>query len=251
MKITVILSAIALFAGCSDVASKNNTSANNTSSNNESNEPNNEPNNESNTTNNVSECEGPSPECGVCAAPDCVDGVWTCLDTPCDPNSLTNNDPQPECVTTGESSLAGAEIVFMGDRCSWTLEEVAAGVEIPYVITISEEQQITPESQQNGCDEPGPSGLRQQERIFGMDQSYCICDVGLCGPGPVVVDLVPGEYEFAVQWDGVNWIGPSDFGNPKGEPFPPGEYTVQVRAVGTAHDVPYEVTANMQIWLTE
>jgi len=27
---------------------------------------------------------------------------------------------------------------------------------------------------------------------------------------------------------GVNWTGPSDTGNPKGAPFPPGDYTLTV-----------------------
>lgn len=246
MKSAITVGLALLLAGCSDVPSKNNVSDANNNANNVSNTS----NNTANVSNSVSECDGSPPGCGVCAAPSCDDGVWTCLDTPCAPNSLTNNVPIG-CGVTSESSLAGVSIEFTAERCSWTLDEVAGGITIPYVISITEEQEIMPQSQQNGCDEPGVSGMRQQETVFGGDQSWCICDVGLCNGEPLMVDLVAGDYDFAVSWDGVNWTGPSDFGNPKGEPFPPGEYTVQVRALGTAGDMEYEVSAQMQILLTE
>jgi len=40
--------------------------------------------------------------------------------------------------------------------------------------------------------------------------------------------LRKGTYARTFTWDGVNWTGPSDTGNPKGAPFPPGDYTLTV-----------------------
>ena len=39
-----------------------------------------------------------------------------------------------------------------------------------------------------------------------------------------------GTYPRTFTWDGVNWRGPSDTGNPKGPPFPPGDYTLTIAA---------------------
>ena len=193
--------------------------------------------------NNNTDCgREPSPDCG-CEGVDasCVAGEWVCPDVEC-----------PTCETSGASDLAGVAIEFPAQRCLWTLEEAAAGIEIPYVVAIDEPHTVMPQSQQNGCDEPGPSGLAPFGRITGMDQSYCLCDVGLCdGSAFVEQTLTPDDYEFSMSWDGVNWTGPSDFGNPKGDPFPPGNYRVEVRALGTVDGEPYEVTGSMAFTLVE
>jgi hypothetical protein len=139
---------------------------------------------------------------------------------------------------------------FPVERCIWTLEEAAEGIEIPYAVAIEERHEVTPTSQ-NGCDEPGESGLAPFPRIEGNDQNYCLCDVGLCPNDPQTVDLVEGVTQFTLQWDGNNWNGPSDTGNPEGEPFPPGEYTVEVSAVGMEGDTPYEVVGTLNITLVD
>lgn len=225
--------------------------------------------------NNQDGCTDPAPGCGVCEAPSCEDGTWVCLGTPC-PNPGCA-DPEPDCATecpaaggvancvernwectcdeacapVSSSTLTGVWIDIDPGRCQWTLAEAAAGIAIGYTVHVTQEHEIVPTSQQNGCDEPGPSGLRQQESVRGDDQLYCICDVGLCQDEPITVALVPGDYTFAMAWDGVNWTGPSDFGNPRGEPFPPGEYEVQVRATGTVGEQVYEVLATLPITLVE
>lgn len=267
-----ILSAliISILVGCGTPPGK----SENGSPNGDPNNVNDEPNNDVNSQNG---CDGPAPGCGVCEAPVCEDGGWKCLGTPCvnpgcqEPapgcgvceapvcedstwRCVAQNGPDcesPQCAPNSTSTLNGVSIEFAADRCTWTLAEAAAGIEIPYTIRIVEEQTIMPTSQQNGCDVPGPSGLRQQERVHGGDHLYCLCDVGLCMADNISVSLVPGDYEFAVVWDGVNWTGPSDFGNPKGEPFPPGIYNVEVRAIGTVDGDEYEVTGVLPLSLVE
>lgn len=44
-------------------------------------------------------------------------------------------------------------------------------------------------------------------------------------PGGGVV-LAPGRYEGTFDWPGRQWDGPSDTGNPLGDPFPAGDYAV-------------------------
>jgi hypothetical protein len=68
------------------------------------------------------------------------------------------------------------------------------------------------------------------------------------------VDLVAGVYEASFEWDGREWFGPSDTGNPKGDPFPPGTCQVRVSASGTYRDeggaeVPWEATATTSVHL--
>ena len=44
--------------------------------------------------------------------------MWSCLATPC--------PPPGDCNPISESTLAGVSIEFIGERCAWSLEEVAA-----------------------------------------------------------------------------------------------------------------------------
>ena len=58
---------------------------------------------------------------------------------------------------------------------------------------------------------------------------------------------------MSFEWDGRNWTGPSDFDNPKGDPFPPGSYTLTVRIVGkietTDGKKPYDVANSVEVKL--
>jgi hypothetical protein len=189
--------------------------------------------------------EGPVTEEGCTCA--CVDGAVSC----------TTDEPT-DCVVDGGSELSGVSIAISDDDCVFTLAEAQAGLSIPYVVTVAEPvAAVSPSAQDDGgCDDPGPSGLIVFERLSGGEQSYCLCDVGLCFVEDHTTDLVPGTWEHSFEWDGVNWFGPSDFGNPKGEPFPPGTYTLKVSAKGTfllGGDavVPYEVWSTLQITLVE
>jgi len=93
----------------------------------------------------------------------------------------------------------------------------------------------------------GPSGLHPREQISGKGQLYCLMDFGLAPPPKgTVKSLNKGTYAHIFNWDGRNWTGPSDFGNPKGKPFPAGAYDVTVTihgylVVGNAK-MPYEMS---------
>jgi hypothetical protein len=64
-----------------------------------------------------------------------------------------------------------------------------------------------------------------------------------------------GTYGLSFEWDGRNWTGPSDYGHPKGTPFPPGGYTLLVRLAGRVKtpsgEEPYEIKQSVQVTLTE
>ncbi len=156
----------------------------------------------------------------------------------------------PACDGAGSSNLEGVCIVFPPQQDSFTLAEAKAGVVFKYeVLVLADLANITTEPI-NICDQPGPGGLFVGERVEGNDQSYCLCDQGKC-PNPVVPPFVlkAGSYPDSLPWDGVNWNGPSDFNNPKGPPFPPGMYTVKIRAIGQHDGQPFEVTGELPITL--
>ncbi len=135
-------------------------------------------------------------------------------------------------AATGSSSLPGVSLDLTGNRCSYTLAEVAAGVEFVYRVVVDGDlagvQMLS-----TGCNVPGSSGLIVQENIGGGGQNYCVCDRGKCGATSYESNLVAGTYEARFAWEGVNWYGPSDTGNPYGPPFPPGTYQFTVTATGT------------------
>src|SRR6185503_6625777 len=103
---------------------------------------------------------------------------------------------------------------------------------------------------QTTCGTPGPSGLYTFEKLSGDGQSYCLCDGGKCAPPTnVPITLKAGTYPSSFTWDGKNWSGPSDFGNPKGPPFPAGSYTLDVSATGTSAGTAFNVFVNLPITL--
>jgi len=133
-------------------------------------------------------------------------------------------------------TLPGVHLEFTSTKCVFTLAEAAAGIQIDYRIIVDEDiLTVVPKPQDDGgCGQPGPSGLIVFEDLSrsGSSDRYCLCDVGLCPAGGTPVTLKAGTYESSFLWDGRNWTGPSDFGNPKGEPFPPGEATLVLSARG-------------------
>lgn len=120
-------------------------------------------------------------------------------------------------------------------RCEFSLAELSSGVSLDYTVLIeSSDVEVWSEPLDAGqCARPDESGLALQERVQGNGQSWCVCDEGRCmGSEPEFRPLDPGTYAGAIEWDGRNWFGPSDFGNPPGDPFPPGDYLFVVRAAG-------------------
>ena len=68
---------------------------------------------------------------------------------------------------------------------------------------------------------------------------------------PQTKTLNTGVTTSSYDWAGLNWSGPSDTGNPPGEPFPAGQYTFEVRAIGESEGSEYEVYGRLTIELTE
>jgi hypothetical protein len=166
----------------------------------------------------------------------------------------TDSSHSSGCAVTGASSLPGVSIAFrMPVTCTFTAAQALAGIAIPYDVVVTNDVAgviLTPRDA-GGCGVPGNSGLIVFEQLAGNAQSYCLCDTGLCGPSSLPpVTLHPGSYAGAFSWDGKNWNGPSDTGNPKGAPFPPGTYTLSVRATGTSGGSIFVVSATLAIRLT-
>ncbi len=104
------------------------------------------------------------------------------------------------------------------------------------------------------CGQPSALGLILFERLSGGGQNHCLCDTGMCmPPSKTGKTIKAGEQPGTFKWDGVNWTGPSDFGNPKGKAFPVGSYTLAVSAKGMigsgAVSTPFEVLGTMVITL--
>lgn len=141
-----------------------------------------------------------------------------------------------ECTPGSAATDFGLSIAIDLERCVFSQAELRGGVELPYEVLIraSDAQVWSRPLDAGGCATPGDSGIAIQERVQGGDESWCICDEGLCmAPEPTFSLLTPGTYADSIEWDGRNWFGPSDFGNPPGEAFPPGEYLFVVRGAGT------------------
>jgi hypothetical protein len=148
------------------------------------------------------------------------------------------------------------QIEFPKDGYSFTLAEAAKGVQLPYKIVVGQDYEgVIPLPNPPSYHEPaGPSGLHPREQIAGDKQLYCLVDFGLGAPPKEVVKaLKKGTYSHSFEWDGRNWTGPSDFGNPKGKPFPAGTYEVTVtlrgKVVTEKGTVPYEISRKTKLVL--
>jgi hypothetical protein len=195
-------------------------------------------------------CVTADEKAAICAGPDAL--RFQCDN---DANAIAPDTmPFGGCAVTGESSLPGVSIAFrMPVNCTFTVAQALAGIAIPYDVVVTNDVAgviLTPQNA-GGCGLPGNSGLIVFEQLAGNGQSYCLCDTGLCGPASLPpVTLRAGSYAGAFSWDGKNWNGPSDTGNPKGAPFPPGTYTLTVRATGTGGGSTFVVSATLAIRLT-
>ncbi|TNE46495.1 MAG: hypothetical protein EP343_23090 [Deltaproteobacteria bacterium] len=183
------------------------------------------------------------------------------------PQESSNTEVVPEqtsltdCKMTHSSDLSGVSIDMTSTRCRFTLAEIAQGQKLSYLVKIGATQVkgLTFYSKQQdggGCQQPGSSGLRVFYRIQGGGQNYCICDTGLCQGNSDFVSLQGGEFAEAFDWDGKNWNGPSDTGNPKGAAFPAGTYTLTLKIVGNwkaspdGPETPFTVMATKELVLS-
>lgn len=125
-------------------------------------------------------------------------------------------------------------ISFPVEEYRFSLAEVAAGVPLKYQIEVAKDFTGTAASlDTGGAMGARESGLAPFYRLHGNGQSYSLQDIGLgAEPNYSSHPISQGRYEFEFTWDGTNWTGPSDTDQPKGLPFPPGGYVLQVRVAG-------------------
>jgi hypothetical protein len=186
-----------------------------------------------------------APAAGSCATTGCCAGS-TCTAGVCVADLVAG------CKPTATSDLAGVSLALTTTDCEYTLAEADAGITFAWeVITAAPVAEVASTPQDAGrCDQADASGLMVFPRVSGGAESWCICDSGLCeGPDGSTVTLPAGTVAGSFDWDGVNWIGPSDTGNPKGAKFPAGVYTVSLSAKGTAAGTPFEVRLEVPITL--
>ena len=163
------------------------------------------------------------------------------------------------CEPDTASTSFGVSLTIDLERCEFTLAELRAGVTLEYEIEIrpSLTEVYSRPLDAGHCMRPGDSGLNTLERVFGGDESWCVCDEGLCmGSEPEFARLPSGNYTESITWDGRNWFGPSDFGNPPGDPFPPGDYRFSVQAAGQymsaeGRTLEWDITAAVPIRVVE
>lgn len=165
----------------------------------------------------------------------------------------------PETCEVGIAETGfGVRLVVELERCAFTAAELEGGVPLTYRVEVDSDTPVWSRPlDAGGCDQPDASGLRVLERVTGGDQNWCICDSGLCmAPEPQFSVLDPGVFPAEIVWDGRNWSGPSDTGNPPGPPFPPGEYRFAVRAAGQYEDpsgvlLEWDITATAPVRVLE
>ncbi len=165
--------------------------------------------------------------------------------------------PKRPCAATVQSSLNGVSIVVTAAVCEFTLAEARAGISIPYEVQVTEPIEVKPAPQDaGGCGQPNAAGLIVFERLEGRGLIYDELDTGDCAerdrPWATVAPVV---HRAAFTWDGRAWRGASDAFLPKGEAFPPGTYTLTLKAIGTRRqgqsEGPFEVETSVPVILSE
>jgi hypothetical protein len=170
---------------------------------------------------------------------------------------LTITCKQP---TTGIQSQGDinkiVSISFPKSLYTFTLAQVADTIAVPYQIQISNALSSIYAVAQATCVEPDSTGLIFLEELYGNGQTYCKCDNGFCfyAQYGYLRNLSPRNHQRRFVWQGRNWYGFSDTGNPLGAPFPAGVYTLRVSANGHHKvdnaDVNFRIADSVQIVLT-
>lgn len=163
------------------------------------------------------------------------------------------------CDPTVTSDLPGVSLELDSTDCTFTLAEAAAGITVDYHLQVDADLDgvAADEYGSANCVDLPAVGLFISEILAGDGQRYCECDYGLCAPWtPTPATLAAGSFPSSFDWDGRNWNGPSDTGQPKGDPFPAGEYVLELKTIGTydepgAGERPFEVLTTVPITLVE
>jgi hypothetical protein len=173
----------------------------------------------------------------------------------------TGNITSRAVTVTKEKLPAGnkiedvVSIQFPREEFVFTLAEVAKGVRFEYRIVVRRDLDgVIPKAQDTGgAAGPGTSGLYPFEKISGNGQSYSLRDLGLGWDDDRPRLIGQGTHVLSFDWDGKNWGGPSDTDNPRGPPFPAGEYILDVRLAGQVQMPdgrrPYDISRSASIRL--
>jgi hypothetical protein len=150
--------------------------------------------------------------------------------------------PPLVCRPKVTSTIPGVTIEFSTTQCEYTLAAAKGGIVFDYRLVVERDVPgFQPPNFGYPYTENIVAGLYFNEVIAGGAENYCLCDQGLpfsqC-PEPdggtgghmicPLITIPKGTYTRSFTWDGVNWTGPSDTGNPKGKAFPPGDYTLTI-----------------------
>ncbi len=124
-------------------------------------------------------------------------------------------------------------------RYRFTQAEAMGGVALNYDLVVRGDTPPLAVFRDSECsgNNLGASGILVFEEITGNGQRYAWDDCGLgFFPETEAKPIPQGRYAYTMQWDGRNWAGPSDTNNPKGPPFPPGEYMLTVSTWGVVEE---------------
>jgi hypothetical protein len=161
------------------------------------------------------------------------------------------------CHGTSTSTLPGVFTALLPTRCTYTVQEAVAGIDVPYTVVVNSRVPgvLAKPIDVGGCWQPDATRFETFVDVTGGGQHYCRCDIGLChDPIALQADLPAGCPTGTVHWEGVNWSGPSDTNNPKGAPFPPGDYVVKIRQTGwflpDASSQTFEIDATITVTIT-
>lgn len=193
-----------------------------------------------------------------CAASGCCQSLSDmCLASGTD--KICEHAIPPECDLPSSSNLPGVSIQFPNAPCTFSLAQAAVGIRVAYRVVVAQNLAgVHPTSGDAGhCQTPDASGLIVGFSFDGNGQKYCRCDTGLCAATTFTTAPASGTYDTAIDWDGRNWSGPSDTGNPEGPAFPVGTYQLTLTATGIWDDPDagsagrsYTVTGTRTIVLT-
>lgn len=131
----------------------------------------------------------------------------------------------PQAAANDQSSTQTAgEIVFSKQKYTFTLSELAQGITIDYQLVLRDEIENAYLYQYDlSGNGPIPTAT-----VEGNGQYYGLDDGGGAPPIWIPNTIKQGTYSHTFEWDGRNWTGPSDWGNPKGGPFPAGIYKLSI-----------------------
>jgi hypothetical protein len=169
-----------------------------------------------------------------------------------DAGDLVTLDDAAACPQRVKSTLPGASLRVLSNKCRYTLAEVSKYVSTPFELRLDRplmavkpfarpDPLLVPwpsfaQRHYHGCGKPmDASNLMPAVWITGGGGSiFCLCQLDRCKPNTVAPqDVQPGSFKHTFDWIGKSYLGPSDtYREPVGT-FAPGSYKISVRVDGS------------------